>query len=613
MNSYQQFIYLRTYSRWLAAQGRRETWKETVQRYTNFFNVPEAFQFIYNFEVMPSMRALWAAGYALERDNIAGYNCGYLPIDSIKAFAELLYILMNGTGVGFSVERQIITKLPEIASTFKNIDTTLVIADSKQGWAEGYYQYLKLLFEGYIPNVDFSQIRAEGERLKTFGGRASGPTPLIQLFKFTLVKFKEAQGRKLTSIECHDICCLIAECVVVGGVRRSACISLSNLSDTRMRHAKDGEFWHKYPFRSIANNSVVYTEKPSSVIFMEEWLSLMKSGSGERGIVNRSALQRSRGEKLLYGINPCGEVILRPREFCNLTEVIVRAGDTSAVLKKKVSIATKLGVLQSQLTKFNFIDAAWSKNCIEERLLGVSLTGVCDHAILGKVSEEAQDLLKTLKQIAQETAAFEAARLNINVPKAVTCIKPSGTVSQLTDASAGLHPRFAAYYIRRVRVNVNDPLAKMLIDQGIGAAPEVGQSLDNASTLVFSFPIKSPTSSILRNEKTALDQLAHWKMYKEYWCDHNPSSTIYIKEDEWFEVGNWVYTNFDMIGGLAFLPYAGGVYALAPYEEITEEEYYLLAAFTPTIDFTKLSLFETTDHTTGAQERGCSGNTCAYE
>lgn len=622
---YEEFIYKRTYSRYIDKENRRENWDETVNRYADFFKkklpnnekvdlFAEVIDGIISFNNMPSMRSLWSAGTALERDNIAGYNCAYLTIDHHASFSELLYILMNGTGAGWSVERQYISKLPEVPELTPTEDI-IVVADSKLGWAKGLKSLLNYLYDGDIPKYDLSKLRPKGAKLKTFGGRSSGPEPLKQLFDFIIHLFKQAQHRKLNSIECHDICCVIAQCVVVGGVRRSAGISLSNLSDTRMRHAKDGEFWKTAKHRSLSNNSVAYTEKPEMAIFMDEWISLMRNGNGERGIVNRESLKKmakaiGRDADHEFGLNPCGEISLRPFEFCNLTEAIVRYGDTLEELKIKVRNSTILGILQSTLTDFNFLRNKWKDNCSEERLLGVSLTGTCDHEVLQRVSDEAERWLCELREHAWIVAKEWSDYLGISMPAAITCTKPSGTVSQLVNCSSGLHTRYADYYIRRVRVTKSDPVAMLLISAGVTCEPEVEETWENYNTLVFDFPVKSDGKSRTRDEMNALDQLEYWKMFKINWTDHNPSVTIYVEDHEWMEVGAWVYKNWDIIGGLSFLPKDGGSYPLAPYEEITKEKYEEMIASFPSIDFTKLSDFEKEDATFGAAEMACSGGSC---
>jgi len=885
LDIYQQFIATRTYCRWLEKENRRESFQEAIDRYTDYFSqrIPDdcieefhlATKFISSLDVMPSMRCLWAAGQALDREAIAGYNCAYLTIDNYRAFAEVLYILMNGTGVGFSVERQFVNKLPSLPEEFKKCDKhNIVFSDSKRGWAEGFLSLLKSLYQGFIPEeIDYSRIRPEGSRLKTFGGRAcltgdtivykdrkksrgyneitlhelyqmqnsdgfwknkanhfkdvklrclneetgkfyrnnllevidngvakvyeiltrngyrikatdnhrfmdatgewrfvrnfevgdeiavngskeiktgvcidcgtaisrrakrcrtcasknqqkadslhttarqrkecrdylgkccercgadntrlvihhkdkdpynnnhsnletlceschrvhhtkectygnpyshkyvsydeiisinyageeqvydlamkapdhnfvangfvshnSGPRPLKQLCEFTINLLTNAKGRKLSSLECYDLTCFVANCVVVGGVRRSATISLSNLSDDKMRHAKDGQFWNLHPYRALSNNSVAYTEKPSSTIFLEEWNSLIKGGSGERGIINREAFRKKvesigREYREDMGVNPCGEIILRPNEFCNLSEVVIKSHDDVDSLKPKVRAAVIFGMLQSTLTKFNFIRKEWIDNTEEERLLGVSITGVCDNPTL-----KAEDY-KTLRDYAHEVAAEWANKLAINKPKAITCVKPSGTVSQLVNSASGLHPRFSNYYIRRVRVNSKDPLANYLVDKGVPWSPEVSQTEDDHTTKVFAFPIKSPDNCVVKDDMDAIDQLNHWRMLAENWTDHNPSATIYVADEEWVEVGAWVYRNWDKIGGLSFLPRDGNNYPLMPYEEITEEEYNKLKkSFPEDIDFVnELRLWEKEDATEGSREFACTGDKC---
>lgn len=624
---YQEFIFTRTYARWLEDEKRRETWPETVRRYQKFFEkrLPadgdlkaeflDAISRILRLEVMPSMRCLWTAGEALEQENIAGYNCAYTVIDRPKALAEILYILMCGTGVGFSVERKYIEKLPVVPEQLEPSEKMIEVEDSRLGWAQGFLELLEELYAGRIPRWDLRKIRPKGARLKTFGGRASGPEPLARLFAQTVETFKAARGRRLTSLEVHDIVCNIADCVVVGGVRRSATISLSDLDDELMRTAKEGEFWIHHPNRRYANNSAVFEVRPPYEEFMKEWTALAKSGTGERGIVNRQALRQqalSGRRKTFdeYGVNPCGEVILRPRQFCNLTEVVVRAGDTLPQLLDKVRAATILGVLQSTLTNFNFLDPEWKQNVEEERLLGVSLTGLRDHEVLGKRSDEAALMLTKMRMVAVATAKRWAKALGINVPAAVTCVKPSGTVSQLVNASSGLHPRYSQYYIRRVRVAYTDPLCHLLLAHGVPAHPEVGETWNNVNTVVFDFPVEAPAHSVKRNDESAIQQLEYWLMLKTFWCEHNPSATIYVKDDEWDAVGKWVWDHFDVIGGLTFLPYDGGVYQLAPYEEIDKETYERLVQEMPEIDFGLLSQLEQEDGTTGSREFACSGGAC---
>jgi ribonucleoside-triphosphate reductase len=630
---YQEFIYKRTYSRWLDDKQRRENWDETVDRYRDYFEPRvaifspkvheylKAIEAVRNLQVMPSMRSLWTAGPALDADNIAGYNCAYTVIDKPIRFAEILYILMNGAGAGFSTERQYINQLPEVPEMFDSLGI-IQFTDSKLGWAEGYKVFIEMLYQGQNYTCDYSLLRPKGSRLKTFGGRSSGPEPLRELVEFTRKIFKQAQGRKLNSLECYDIVCKIANCVVVGGVRRSATINLSNLSDMRMRHAKEGQFWLENPQRFLSNNSVAYTEKPDMRAFMEEWLSLIESRSGERGIINRpgltSQMPSRRATMPDLGVNPCGEIILRPFQFCNLTEVVVRPSDTLEDLCTKVKYATILGCLQSTLTDFKFLSPEWKKNCEEERLLGVRLTGLMEHSILNSISkskirwgnDHAEDWLIAMRITAEVTAKEWSEALGINMPTAITCVKPSGTVSQLVDSSSGLHPVFSPYYIRRVRVTSTDPLAKLLLAKGVNANPEVGTTWGNCNTVVFDFPQKAPEGSVFRNDRTALEQLEYWRMLKQYWCEHNPSCTIYVKDPEWLQVGSWVYDNWDLIGGLSFLPYDGGSYELAPYEEITKEKYEELVKEFPELDFNELTKYELEDESEGAREYACSGGAC---
>ena len=625
--AYRKFIFYRTYSRWIDKAGRREEWHESVNRYREFLmpRIPmehrktfdDTCLAIERADIMPSMRLLWSAGPACERDNLSAYNCAYLELDNLRAFAEMLYILMNGTGVGFSVEQAVIDKLPVVPHNMSDTQEVVVFADSKKGWADGFYQYLKYLWvEGRVPKYDLSKIRSAGSVLKTFGGRASGPEPLEQLLQFTLRLFRAAGGRRLNSLEVHDLACWIANIVVVGGVRRSACISLSDLGDDRMAKAKVGNFWSIDPQRGMANNSVAYKEKPSIRKFLSEWLKLMESRSGERGIFNRESAHHGavatgrRDPNHFFGCNPCGEVNLRPKELCNLTEVIVRPGDSLYSLKEKVRKATILGVVQSTLTDFKFVSRQWKKNCEEERLLGVSLTGLMDHPVLNEVSKEAKHWITTMKEEAIETAREWSSILGVPMPKAITCVKPSGTVSQLVGCSSGLHPRFSPYYIRRVRVSSTDPVAQLLRQAGYPAQPEIGNDPVNPKTLVFEFPIKSPEGSVMADEVRALDQLEYWLMLKRYWCEHNPSVTIYVKENEWLDVGAWVYRNWDHIGGLTFLPLDDNVYQLAPYEEIDEEAYNHMVADCPPIDWGLLADIERDDQTTGSRELACSGGAC---
>ena len=593
--SYQEFIHLSRYSRWLPDNNRRETWDETVGRYFDFFveHLKEMHNFTLNddlrkelenavldLRVMPSMRCLMTAGEALKRENIAGYNCSYVAVNRVHAFDEILYILMNGTGVGFSVERQHVNQLPHVADEFHHTDTTITVADSKLGWAKGLKELIGMLYIGQIPRWDLSKVRPAGAPLKTFGGRASGPEPLESLFNFTVNIFQNAPSRKLSSIECHDLVCKIAEVVVVGGVRRSALISLSNLSDDRMRHAKTGQWWNTEPQRALANNSACYTEKPDIGTFMDEWKALYESKSGERGIFNReSAIKQAekngrRDSEHEFGTNPCSEIILRSREFCNLSEVVVRPTDTEETLKEKVRLATILGTIQSTLTNFRYVSTVWKNNCEEERLLGVSLTGIMDNKLLnGKINRSSgtlESLLQNLRKLAIDTNKAFAHTLGIKQSAAITCIKPSGTVSQLVDAASGIHARHNPYYIRTVRGDKKDPLTKMMVDEGFPVEDDV---MNPSHTAVFSFPMQANKDAIFRTDMTAIKQLELWKIYQEHWCEHKPSVTISVKEHEWLDVGAWVYDNFDMMSGVSFLPFSEHTYKQAPYQDIQKEEY----------------------------------------
>ena len=628
---YQQFIHLSRYSRWLPEKGRRETWQETVDRYFDFFDghlmeyhkysLPQEIreelrQAVLNLEVMPSMRCLMTAGDALRRDNIAGYNCSYAHINRVRAFDEILYVLMCGTGVGFSVERQFVEKLPTIAEEFSDTDTTIVVADSKQGWAKAFRELISLLLVGQVPKWDLSKIRPAGARLKTFGGRASGPRPLNDLFQFTVETFKKAAGRKLTSVECHDIVCKTAEIVVVGGVRRSALISLSNLTDERMRDAKSGAWWEANPQRALANNSVAYKEKPDIGIFMEEWVSLYKSKSGERGIFNRAAAQKTvaklgdrRSPNHEFGTNPCSEIILRDREFCNLSEIIVRDSDTMEDLRRKTRLATILGTMQSTLVNFQYISSEWRKNCEEERLLGVSLTGILDNPMLYDYDRDTLTQRQDeLRKIAHETNLEWSRTIGINPSAAITCVKPSGTVSQLTDAASGIHPRHAPYYIRTVRADNKDPLCVMMKDLGF---PHEADVMKPEHTTVFSFPMKSPEDAVFRKDMTATEHLDLWLTYQRNWCEHKPSITVTVKEHEWMDVGAFVYNHFDEISGISFLPFSDHSYRQAPYQDCTADEYHALLGKMPKdVDWNLLSKYEKEDNTVGNQTFACSGDKC---
>jgi ribonucleoside-diphosphate reductase alpha chain len=626
---YQQFIHLSRYSRFRDELGRRETWNETVDRYFDFFVahlktnqsyniskdlVAELKTAVLNLEIMPSMRALMTAGEALKRDNVAGYNCSYVTVSRVRAFDEILYILLCGTGVGFSVERQYVEKLPTIAEEFTNSETTIVVQDSKAGWAKAYRELVSLLIGGQVPKWDVSKVRPSGARLKTFGGRASGPGPLEDLFRFTIDTFKKAAGRKLTSIECHDVVCKIAEVVVVGGVRRSALISLSNLTDERMRDAKSGAWWNENPQRGLANNSVAYKERPDIGIFMEEWVSLYKSKSGERGIFNREACKKTveklgdrRDSSYDFGTNPCSEIILRDREFCNLTEVIVRHDDTEESLSRKTRLATILGTFQASLTYFPYLSSEWKNNCDEEALLGVSLTGIMDNQMMGTICAETEEMLKRVKQVAINTNKKFAKEIGINAAAAITCVKPSGTVSQLVDAASGIHPRHNNYYIRTVRADKKDPLCKLMIDNGF---PYEACVMKPDTTMVFSFPMKAEGSRT-RNSFTAIQHLDAWLMYQRNWCEHKPSITVTVKEHEWMEVGAWVYNHFDEISGISFLPHSDHSYRQAPYQDCSKEEYEKVLVSMPIdFDWSKLTSYEKTDSTVGTQTFACSGDKC---
>lgn len=617
---YQKYIFKSRYARYLEKEDRREEWEETVQRYIDFFterakglSLEEVKEAILNYEVMPSMRSLMTAGKALERDNVCGYNCSYVAVDSPRVFDEILYILCCGTGVGFSVERQYVNKLPEVAEDFVNSSSSIIVEDSKIGWATALRELIALLYAGKIPNVDYSKIRPAGAVLKTMGGRASGPEPLKDLFNFTIALFKKAKGRKLSSVECHDLVCKIADIVVVGGVRRSALISLSNLTDERMRNAKSGAWWENDGQRALANNSVAYTEKPDIGIFMKEWSALYESKSGERGLFNRVAAKKQaissgrRDPEYDFGTNPCGEILLRSGGFCNLSEVVARPDDTLDDLKRKVRIATLIGTLQSTLTNFRYLRAIWKKNAEEERLLGVSITGIMDHPVLNgsKGYTELFEYLSVLKEESINANAEYADTLGIERSAAITCVKPSGTVSQLVDAASGIHPRYEPYYIRTVRADVKDPLAVFLQKQGVPCEPDV---MKPHVGLVFSFPMKAPEVAVFRNDVTALDQLEHYLIWKEAYCEHNPSITVYVKEEEWLDVGAWVYKNFDRIGGVSFLPHSDHTYKQAPYQQITQEEYENLSSEFPAIDWD--SFKEKGDNTTSTRELACVAGVC---
>ena len=618
---YQSFIALSRYAKYYDGQGR-ETWGDTVQRYIENVVHPKTgkdsyvkriSEAIMNLEVMPSMRAMMTAGPALDRDNTAGYNCSYLPVDDPKSFDEAMYILLCGTGVGFSVERQYVSKLPEVPELFYS-DTTVVVKDSKEGWAKAFRQVLALLWAGEIPKWDVSRVRPAGARLKTFGGRASGPAPLVELFNFAITTFKNAQGRKLSSVECHDLMCFIGQIVVVGGVRRSAMISLSNLSDDRMRHAKSGQWWETASWRALANNSVSYTEKPDMETFMREWQALVASKSGERGIFNRQASKKQaekynrRDSNYDFGTNPCSEIILRPYQFCNLTEVVVRATDSITDLERKVRMATILGTIQSSYTKFPYLRKVWANNTEEERLLGVSLTGIMDNPLMTSANAGLEKTLEHLRNVAVTTNAEWADRLGIPHSTAISCVKPSGTVSQLVDSASGIHARHSAYYIRTVRGDNKDPLTQFMKDKGVPNEPCV---MKGDTTTVFSFPVKSPEGSVTRNDMTAIEQLETWLTYQRHWCEHKPSVTITVRDSEWMEVGAFVYKYFDEMSGVSFLPHTDHTYQQAPYQDCTKEEYEeLLSAMPKDINWSELSEYENEDNTAGSQTMACTGDSC---
>ena len=637
---YQSFIHLSRYARWDYNQRRRETWEETIDRYFNFFKehlkencnydltdkeIKEIRNAVVDLDVMPSMRCLMTSGEALKRENVAGYNCSYVKVDSPRSFDEILYILMNGTGVGFSVEEEYVNKLPSVAEEFYDTESVIVVRDSKLGWAKALKELYGMLWMGQVPTWDLSKVRPAGSPLKTFGGRASGPEPLEDLFKFSINIFKNAAGRKLRPVEAHDLVCKIAEIVVVGGVRRSALISLSNLGDREMRYAKSGNWWETNVQRALANNSVNYKEKPDVGTFMREWLSLYDSKSGERGIYNSMSAKRTTeklnqekdkdGQNIIrrdaredFGTNPCSEIILRSREFCNLTECVVRGWDDTKSLKKKVRFATILGTWQSTLTNFKYLTGEWKRNCNEERLLGVSLTGIMDNADTNGSTGGLDGRLRELRKEAIKTNKEWSEKLGIPQSAAITCVKPSGTVSQLVDSASGIHARHNPYYIRTVRGDNKDPITKFMKDQGFPCEPDVTKP---NHTTVFSFPMKSPDGAVCRQDMTALEQLELWKTYQEHWCEHKPSVTISVKEDEWVDTASWVYNNFDDISGISFLPFSDHTYKQAPYQDCSEEEYEELYSKMPkNVDWTGLSDYEQKDYTAGSQELACSAGVC---
>ena len=622
MDQYQQFIHKSRYARWMPEHNRRETWSVTVFRYVQFWRDREQitvkegqklYDAIYNLEVMPSMRCMMTAGVALDKDNVAGFNCSYLHIDSPRSFDELMYVLMCGTGVGFSVERNFINKLPEIAESFHKTDSLIVVSDSKIGWASAFRELIAMLYAGKIPQWDVSRVRGSGERLKTFGGRASGPEPLVDLFNFCIEVFQKAKGRKLTSIECHDIVCKIADIVVVGGVRRSALISLSNLSDQRMAKAKSGDWWRNEGQRALANNSVAYTEKPDFESFLSEMQTMYESKAGERGIFSRIAAQKIAGRngrrdaEQDFGTNPCSEIILRSNQFCNLSEVVIRADDTLKTLKAKVEVAAMIGTLQATLTDFRYLRNIWKKNTEEEALLGVSMTGIMDHPVIGTASDKTVEWLEELKNVAVKVNKKWAEKLGINQSTAITAVKPSGTVSQLVDSASGIHPRFSKHYIRRVRSDKKDPLAVFMEAKGF----PVEQDVMSPSSSVFSFPVKAPKTSTTVKQVGAMQQLELWKTYQNHWCEHKPSITVYYTDDEFLKVAQWIWDNFDICSGISLLPVSDHVYQQAPYEDITADEYKKLLAEMPKgVDWIDLEQFEQEDNTTGSQELACAGGTC---
>jgi len=622
MDQYQSFIHKSRYARWLESEGRRETWAETVQRYIDFWinrdqlkeeEAKELYDAIYAMEVMPSMRCMMTAGEALKRDNVAGFNCSYLQIDHPRAFDELMYVLMCGTGVGFSVERNFINKLPEVAETFHKTNSIIIVSDSKLGWASAFRELIAMLYAGKIPKWDMGRIRPAGAKLKTFGGRASGPDPLNDLFNFCVGIFSKAAGRKLNSLECHDVCCKIADIVVVGGVRRSALISLSNLSDPRMSKAKTGQWWMDEGQRRLANNSVAYTEKPDFEAFLTEMQNLYESKSGERGIFSRFATQKiaerngRRDHEQDFGTNPCSEIILRSNEFCNLSEVVVREKDSLDTLKRKVRIATIIGTLQATLTEFRYLRVRWKRNTEEECLLGVSLTGIMDHAVLSTPGPKLEKWLTEMKNVAIETNKELASKLEINQSAAITCVKPSGTVSQLVNSASGIHPRFSKYYIRRVRSDKKDPLAQYMLAASFPAE----QDAMNPTTLVFSFPVKAPETSVVVEQVGAMQQLKLWKTYQDFWCEHKPSVTVYYTDNEFLQIAQWIWENFNSVSGISLLPVSDHVYQQAPYEAVEKEEYEeFLGKMPKDINWEDLANFEQEDNTTGSQELACVGGVC---
>ena len=630
LTDYRRYIAMSRYARWLPNENRRETWEETVKRVMDFWygRFPDLLDepadedgdfswydilhdAIVRQDIMPSMRTMMTAGPALDRDEVAGYNCSYVAVDSPRVFDEIMYVLLCGTGVGYSVEKKYVSKLPEISEEFHDTDTTIVFADSKIGWASGFRELISLLYAGKVPKLEFGRIRPAGAPLKTFGGRASGPEPLRDLCRFTTEVFKAARGRRLSTLEAHDLVCKIAEIVVVGGVRRSALISLSDLDDDKMRQAKMGAWWESNVQRALANNSAVYEEKPDIGRFMEEWKSLYDSKSGERGIFNRESANLfvpERRRELGYsewGTNPCSEIVLRSKQFCNLSEVVVRSSDTIESLRRKVRLATILGTLQSTLTNFRYLSAAWKRNTEEERLLGVSLTGIMDNRRMSGAEEGLEDLLEGLKHEAIQTNFEWADRLGIGRSSSITCVKPSGTVSQLVDSASGIHPRYSEYYVRTVRADKKDPMSEFLISQGVPHEADVTKPND---TWVFAFPQRAPHEAVMRDDVSAIDQLELWLTYQKHWCEHKPSITVYVREHEWLDVGAWVYKHFDFMSGVSFLPHSEHTYKQAPYQEIDEEMYNALVQDMPPIDWTEFREYR--DTTTSSQELACVGGAC---
>jgi ribonucleoside-diphosphate reductase alpha chain len=623
MDDYSRFIHASRYARWRDDLGRRETWEETVVRLIDYYErvhkdkdiSRRLFTSIRDMEVMPSMRAMMTAGPALDRCNVGAYNCAYLPVDSPRSFDEAMYILMCGTGVGFSVEDRYVSQLPRITEVFEPTDTTIVVEDSKEGWAKAFRELITLLIAGRIPQWNVEKIRPAGSRLKTFGGRASGPEPLVRLFEFSVALFRRAAGRKLTPLEAHDLMCMVADVVVVGGVRRSAMISLSDLGSEAMATAKSGTWWEGHVHRQLANNSAVYNGRPEVGEFLKEWKSLYDSKSGERGIFNRDASRRiverlgKRDPNHEFGTNPCSEIILRPFQFCNLTEVVVRPTDDLSSLERKVRLAAILGTIQSTFTNFKYLRKIWQKNTEEERLLGVSLTGIADNEWLfnNHLYAEQEDVLNHLRQVANDTNSEWADRLGIPRSAAITCVKPSGTVSQLVNSASGIHPRWAPYYLRTVRNDVKDPISTFLIESRVPYEPDQR----NPSAYVFYFPQKSPVQSVNRSDIKAVDFLEVWKNFQENWCEHKPSVTISVAEDEWLPVADWCYRNFDLLSGVSFLPFDPTEYPQAPYQTLTEEEYNeWLKKMPDQIDWTRLSEYEKEDNTTGSFELACSAGLC---